>query len=67
MIFYNICDRDNEKEMHYFSNQQNLNFFLEVSAYPLNISCQILKEGIKVLQQIRFVDLVLDLNSSSSF
>jgi hypothetical protein len=67
MIFYNTPDRDNEKEMHYFSNQQNLNFFLKVSAYPLNISCQILKEGIQVLQQIRFVDLVIDLNPSSSF
>ena len=43
-----------EKEIHKFSNKQNLNFFLEVSSYPLIISCKILKDEIEQLRNIMF-------------
>jgi len=55
LVFYNTSYRRNKLEIHGFSEQQNINFFLNVSVYPLTISCEILKEGIKRLQEVKFV------------
>jgi hypothetical protein len=55
LVFYNTSYRGDKLEIHGFSKQQNINFFLNVSIYPLTISCEILKEGIKRLQKVNFV------------
>lgn len=44
-----------KKEIHDFSKKQDLEFFLKVSAYPLNVSCEMLKNDIEQLRKIKFV------------
>ncbi len=41
-----------------FSKSQNVQFFLNTSAYPINISCEILKEGINSIRDISFYKIL---------
>jgi oligoribonuclease NrnB/cAMP/cGMP phosphodiesterase (DHH superfamily) len=53
LIFYNASLVGEKLQIDVFSKRQNLNFFLNIGAYPLNISCEILVEGIKEFQKIK--------------
>lgn len=54
-VFYYGGGFDNGREIHHFGTKQNLDFFLLLASYPLNISCKILIDEIPKLQGIKFV------------
>lgn len=58
MIFHDFSYSDNKVELYSFDKEnQDIRLFLETVAYPINISCDIIMEGIKRLQKIKFVNL----------
>jgi hypothetical protein len=55
LIFYKTGRISDNMEVHDFSRNQNVVFFLKASAYPLNLSCKIIMEDVKELDEIRFM------------
>lgn len=54
-VFYYGGDVVDGKEIHCFRKKQNLDFFLNVASYPLNISCKILIDEIPKLRDVKFM------------
>lgn len=55
LVFHNKIYADKETIVHKFGKNQSVNFFLTASAYPLNICCEILGNGIKQLREVKFI------------
>lgn len=58
IIFHKFSYSDNKIEIHSFGREdQNIGLFLETIAYPINVSCEVIREGIKTLKKVKFVNL----------
>jgi hypothetical protein len=54
LVFYNNGHVVDKKEVHDYSRDQDLVFFLKSSAFPLNVCCDVLLQDIEELQETRF-------------
>jgi len=58
LIFHKFSYYDNKIEIHSFNKEnQNIDLFLETIAYPINVSCEVIREGIKNIRNVKFVNL----------